>query len=90
MDDKTIEGGILSSPLRKAGPGPLRESLGTILELDSVFMTAMISGPRYGSTIELRREADAPDFAHEGNTRGQSGYSTNRTGKCSRIRSTAI
>jgi RNA polymerase sigma-70 factor, ECF subfamily len=88
MDDKTIEVGILSSPLRKAGPGPLRESPGTIQ--DPVFMTAMISGPRYGSTIELRREADAPDFAHEGNTRGQSGYSTNRTGKCSRIRSTAI
>jgi hypothetical protein len=73
MDDKTTEGGILSSPLRKAGPGPLRESLGTIL--DPVFMTAMISGPRCGSTIELQREADAPDFAHEGNTHSQSGYS---------------
>jgi hypothetical protein len=57
MDDKTIEGGILSSPLRKAGPGPLRESFGTILD---PFMTAMISGPRYASTIELQLEADAP------------------------------
>jgi hypothetical protein len=87
-DDKTIDGMIRSSLLRKVRRGPLRETFGA--KLDAAFMTAMISGPRYGSTIELQRKADAPNVAHEGTTRGQSGYSTNRTGKCAHTRSKAI
>ena len=87
-DDKTIDGMILPSLLGKAGRGSLRETFGA--KLDAAFMTAMISGPRYGSTIELQREADAPNVAHEGTTRGQSGYSTNQTEKCAHMRSKAI
>src|SRR5260221_11390578 len=57
LDDKTIDGTILSSLSRKVRRGPLRESFGA--KLHAACMTAMISGPRYGSTSELQRAADA-------------------------------
>ena len=53
----TIDGMILSSLLRKVREGPLPESCGA--KLHAACMTAMISGPRYGSTSELQRAADA-------------------------------
>jgi hypothetical protein len=57
LDDKTINGMILSSLLRKGRRGPACESFGA--KLHAACMTAMISGPRYGSTSELQRAADA-------------------------------
>jgi hypothetical protein len=57
LDDKTINGMILSSLLRKGRRGPVCESFGA--KLHAACMTAMISGPRYGSTSELQRSADA-------------------------------
>jgi hypothetical protein len=57
LDDKTIDGMILSSLLRKGRRGPACESFGA--KLHAACMTAMISGPRYGSTSELQRAADA-------------------------------
>ena len=57
LDDKTINGMILSSLLWIVRRGPLRESFGA--KLHAACMTAMISGPRYGSTSELQRAADA-------------------------------
>ena len=51
LDDKTIDETILSSLLRGVRRGPLRESFGA--KLRAACMTAMISGPRYGSTSEL-------------------------------------
>jgi hypothetical protein len=56
MDDKTIDGMLLSSLLRSGRLGPVCERLGA--ELRVVCMTAMISGPRYGSTSELQRAVD--------------------------------
>jgi hypothetical protein len=56
-DDKTTNGMILSSLLRRVRRGPLRESFGAVFH--AACMTAMISGPRYGSTSELQRAADA-------------------------------
>ena len=44
VDDKTIDGRIMSSLLRKFGRELLRESFGG--KLDAAFMTVMISGPR--------------------------------------------
>jgi hypothetical protein len=44
VDDKTIDGRIMSSLLPKAGRGPLRESFAT--KLHAACTTAMISGPR--------------------------------------------
>jgi hypothetical protein len=44
VDDKTIDGRILSSLLRKFGREPLRESFGA--KLNAAFMKVMISGPR--------------------------------------------
>ena len=44
VDEKTIDGRILSSLLRKLGRESLRESFGA--KLDAAFMTVMISGPR--------------------------------------------
>jgi hypothetical protein len=57
LDDKTINGMILSSLLRKGRRGPACESFGA--KLHAACMTAMISGPRYGNTSELQRAADA-------------------------------
>ncbi len=57
LDDKTIDEMILSSLLRKGRRGPVCESFGA--KLHAACMTAMISGPRYGSTSELQRAADA-------------------------------
>jgi hypothetical protein len=57
LDDKTIGGMILSSLSRKGRRGPVCESFGA--KLHAACMTAMISGPRYGSTSELPRAADA-------------------------------
>jgi hypothetical protein len=57
VDDKTTAGMIISSLLRKVRRGSLRESFGA--KLHAACMTAMICGPRYGSTIELQRAADA-------------------------------
>jgi len=54
--DKTIDGVILSSLLRKAGRESLRESFGA--KRHTACMTAMISGPTYGSIMELQRAAD--------------------------------
>ena len=56
MDDKTIDGMLLSSLLRSGRLGPVCERLGA--ELRVACMTAMISGPRYGSTSELQRAVD--------------------------------
>src|SRR5260370_13990676 len=44
VDDKTIGGIILSSPLQKVRRGPLRKSFG--VKVNAVCMRAMISGPR--------------------------------------------
>ena len=44
VDEKTIDGRILSSLLRKFGRESLRESFGA--KLDAAFMTVMISGPK--------------------------------------------
>src|SRR5260370_38864973 len=60
LNDKTIDGLIRSSVLRNGRQGPDRESFGA--ELSAVCMTAMISGPRCGSTSELQRAADATPF----------------------------
>jgi len=79
LDDKTIDGTILSSLSRKVRRGPLRESFGA--KLHAACMTAMISGPRYGSTSELQRAADATDLAHDGNTRRPLHYSAKREKK---------
>jgi hypothetical protein len=57
LNDKTIDGMILPSLLRNGRRGPVRESFGTGLR--AACMTAMISGPRYGSTSELQRAAGA-------------------------------
>ncbi len=48
LDDKTIDGMILFSLLRSGSRGPVRESFGA--ELHAARMTAIISGPRCGST----------------------------------------
>jgi hypothetical protein len=59
VDDKTIDGMILSSLLRKVRRGrPLGESFGA--KLHAACMTAMISEPRrYERTSEFQRTADA-------------------------------
>jgi hypothetical protein len=57
LDDKTINGMIPSSLLRKRRRGPVCESFGA--KPQAACMTAMISEPRYGSTSELQRAADA-------------------------------
>jgi DNA-binding GntR family transcriptional regulator len=57
LDNKAIHGMILSSLLRKGRRGPVCESFGA--KLHAACMTAMISGPRYGSTSELQRAAEA-------------------------------
>jgi hypothetical protein len=44
VDEKTIDGRIMSSLLRKFGRESLRESFGA--KLDAAFMTVIISGPR--------------------------------------------
>jgi len=44
VDEKTIDGRILPSLLRKFGRESLRESFGA--KLDAAFMTVMISGPK--------------------------------------------
>ena len=84
LDDNTIKGVILSSLLRSGRRGLLREHIGA--ELHASCRTAMISGPRYGSTSELQRAADATDLAHEDNTRRPSHYSPNERRKCAHIR----
>jgi hypothetical protein len=84
LDDKTIDETSLLSLLRRVRRGPLRESFGA--KLRAACMTAMISGPRYGSTSELQRAADATDLAHEDNTRRPSHYSPNERRKCTHIR----
>jgi len=82
LRDKTIRGRIW--PLLLSGkrrPAPLRESFGE--ELRAACMTAIISGPRYGSTVgtslvisaNSRVWATRPDFAYEYNTRRRSHYS---------------
>ena len=57
VDDKSIDGVIVSWLLRNDRRGSVRESFET--EVRASCMTAMISGPRYGSTSELQRSADA-------------------------------
>jgi len=59
VDDKTIDEMILSSLLREVRLGPVCESFEA--ELHAACMTAMISGPRYGSTSELQGAADATE-----------------------------
>jgi hypothetical protein len=56
-DEKTIDGMILSSLLRKGRRVPLCELFGA--KLHAACMTAIISAPRYGSTSELQPAADA-------------------------------
>jgi hypothetical protein len=57
LDDKTINGMILSSLLGNGRRGPVCESFRA--ELNAACMTTMISGPRYGNMSELQRAADA-------------------------------
>ena len=57
MEDKTIDEMILSSLLRKVRLGPVCESFEA--KFHAACMTAMISGPRYGSTSDLQGAADA-------------------------------
>jgi len=82
LRDKTIRGMIW--PLLLSGkrrPVPHRDSFGE--ELRAACMTAIISGPRYGSTVgtslaisaNSRVWATRPDFAYEYNTRRPSHYS---------------
>jgi hypothetical protein len=59
VDDKTIDEMILSSLLHKVRLGPVCESFEP--KLHDACMTAMISGPRYGSTSELQGAADATE-----------------------------
>ena len=59
VDDKTIDEMILSSLLRKVRLGPVCESFEA--KFHAACMTAMISGPRYGSTSELQGAADATE-----------------------------
>jgi len=59
VDDKTIDGMILSSLLRKVRREPVCESFAA--KLHAACMTAMICGPRYGSTSELQGAADATE-----------------------------
>ena len=84
LSDVTINGMILSSLLPGYGrQGTLRESFGE--ELQAVWMTAIISGLRYGSTfgsslvIFANSNALATRFDHasEDNTRRPSRYSVN-------------
>jgi hypothetical protein len=84
LNDETINGMILSSLLPGYGrQGTLRESLGE--ELQAVWMTAIISGPRYGSTLgsslvisaNSNALATRLDHASEDNTRRPSRYSVN-------------
>jgi hypothetical protein len=57
LDDQTIDAIVRSSLLRNGRRGPVRESFRA--ERSAACRTAMISGPRYGSTSELQRAADA-------------------------------
>ena len=59
VDDKTIDEMILSSLLRKVRLGPVCESFEA--KFHAAGMTAMTSGPRYGSTAELQGAADATE-----------------------------
>ncbi len=59
LDDKTINGMILSSLLREVRLGPVCESFEA--KLHAACMTAMISGPKYGSTSGLQGAADATE-----------------------------
>jgi len=59
LDDKTIDEMILWSLLREVRLGPVCEPFEA--ELHAACMTAMISGPRYGSTSELQGAADATE-----------------------------
>lgn len=88
MDDKTIDGMILSSLLRNVRRGPVCESFEA--KLHAPCMTAMISGPRYGSTSELQVRRTQPNLAHEDNTRRPSHYSPNGRRKCAHIRRKAL
>src|ERR1700704_4373664 len=56
VDDKTIDEMILSLLLRKVRLGPVCESFEA--KFHAACMTAMISGPKYGSTSELQGAAD--------------------------------
>jgi len=80
--DKTINGKLRPSILLGDGsPWSLRESFGKAL--DAACMTAIIPGPRYGSTVGTSLVicanssvwATRPNFAHEDNTRRPSDYS---------------
>jgi hypothetical protein len=82
LSDKTVNGVILSSLVLANGRwGTLRGSFGE--ELHSACMTAIISGPRYGSTVgsslvisaNYSVRATRLDHAHESNTRRPSQYS---------------
>ena len=75
LDDKTFDGVILSSLLRNVRRGPVCESFEA--KLHAPCMTAMISGPRYGSTSELQVRRTQPNLAHEDNTRRPLHYSPN-------------
>jgi hypothetical protein len=67
LGDHTINGKILWS-LRTGRRALVRESFRA--ELHAACMTAIISGPRYGSTSELQRTADAiPSYARRQYTR---------------------
>ena len=88
LRDETINGMLRPSILLGDGsPGPLRESFGKALHAGC--MTAMISGPRYGSTVGTSLVISAnsstlatpSNFANEDNTRRPSDYSADGWGK---------
>jgi hypothetical protein len=88
LRDKTINGMLRPSILLGNGsPGPLRESFSEALH--AACMTAMISGPRYGSTVGTSLVITAnssvwatrPNFAYGDNTRQPSDYSADGRNK---------
>jgi hypothetical protein len=60
LEEKTTGGMTVWSFFRNGRRAPVRESLGA--KLGAAWITATISGPRYGSTSGLQRAANATRF----------------------------
>ena len=83
VDDKTIDEMILSSLLRKVRLGPVCESFEA--KFHAACMTAMISGPRYGSTSDSRVRRTQPNLARRQYTSPFALFPNGRR-KCAHIR----